>query len=64
MSDCRFGISPVNYPDPDFSNEWLLTFEKKAYKTSKQCDENGTGSSDKDNQGYYSSSPCTDELKT
>ena len=18
MSDCRFGVSPVNYPDPDF----------------------------------------------
>ena len=35
------------------SDEWLLTFEKKlAYKTSKQCDENGTGNSDEDNQGY------------
>ena len=22
MSDCRFGVSPVNYPDPDPEREW------------------------------------------
>ena len=22
MSDCRFGVSPVNYPDPDPDSEW------------------------------------------
>ena len=21
MSDCRFGVSPVNYPDPDWCGE-------------------------------------------
>ena len=26
MSDCRFGVSPVNYPDPDPEN-WTLTAE-------------------------------------
>ena len=20
MSDCRFGVSPVNYPDPDYKD--------------------------------------------
>ena len=25
MSDCRFGVSPVNYPDPD--PEWLFVLE-------------------------------------
>ena len=31
MSDCRFGVSPVNYPDPDpgvgvgdIERDWLL----------------------------------------
>ena len=23
MSDCRFGVSPVNYPDPDPGRIWL-----------------------------------------
>ena len=23
MSDCRFGVSPVNYPDPDTQQEFL-----------------------------------------
>ena len=27
MSDCRFGVSPVNYPDPD-----KLKFKKKKKK--------------------------------
>ena len=22
MSDCRFGVSPVNYPDPDYESVW------------------------------------------
>ena len=36
MSDCRFGVSPVNYPDPDPEhlprdlanvNEWKIMFD-------------------------------------
>ena len=25
MSDCRFGVSPVNYPDPDPETEIIVT---------------------------------------
>ena len=28
MSHCRFGVSPVNYPDPD----WLTKLHKRPYK--------------------------------
>ena len=24
MSDCRYGVSPVNYPDPDPDPEWTV----------------------------------------
>ena len=30
MSDCRFGVSPVNYPDPDPDPESRGTFRQKA----------------------------------
>ena len=30
MSDCRFGVSPVNYPDPDPDPD--LRMSKKRYK--------------------------------
>ena len=29
MSDCRFGVSPVNYPDPDPDPEKSLYFIRK-----------------------------------
>ena len=28
MSDCRFGVSPVNYPDPDPAGEIALELSK------------------------------------
>ena len=27
MSDCRFGVSPVNYPDPDPEQELSILLE-------------------------------------
>ena len=27
MSDCRFGVSPVNYPDPDSDNRLIVEVE-------------------------------------
>ena len=36
MSDCRFGVSPVNYPDPDpdflnFSNKCMFYKNKQKF---------------------------------
>ena len=28
MSDCRFGVSPVNYPDPDPDQNLILSFSR------------------------------------
>ena len=37
MSDCRFGVSPVNYPDPDYSqrttNALMFHFSVSVIKT-------------------------------
>ena len=44
MSDCRFGVSPVNYPDPDPGcafptfNEFGLMFRLRQPATWLQCD--------------------------
>ena len=44
MSDCRFGVSPVNYPDPKLS--WSLKNTTKALlkgskNLKKQCETRG-----------------------
>ena len=31
MSDCRFGVSPVNYPDPDPDPDFPFGFEDRIW---------------------------------
>ena len=36
MSDCRFGVSPVNYPDPDMEqtlSRFAIKVDEKALKS-------------------------------
>ena len=38
MSDCRFGVSPVNYPDPDpvqFSRNFAVSISPRKLKSAK-----------------------------
>ena len=32
MSDCRFGVSPVNYPDPDPDPDPVCIYDRKEEK--------------------------------
>ena len=32
MNDCRFGVSPVNYPDPDPDPELFFRFTERALR--------------------------------
>ena len=44
MSDCRFGVSPVNYPDPDPGIIQTQNFKRRgkeaAFVNSNQADQN------------------------
>ena len=31
MSDCRFGVSPVNYPDPDPELSFILNYTDRIF---------------------------------
>ena len=39
MSDCRFGVSPVNYPDPDPENVEIPneTLQRYIVMTNRKC---------------------------
>ena len=38
MSDCRFGVSPVNYPDPDPGLCTADTVEVETYLVNDKCE--------------------------
>ena len=40
MSDCRFGLSPVNYPDPDPDPEEVLLRMSPIFRSSRRTADN------------------------
>ena len=41
MNDCRFGVSPVNYPDPDPDCDWVAKDPNFLHADSEDSDQAG-----------------------
>ena len=52
MSDCRFGVSPVNYPDPDPKFVTVRIVRRRTSVISGASDRSGSVTAFTDNRSY------------